>query len=58
MLKFIGGTLFGVFAGALVMEILRRRRPVFARFIERRASAVADGLLDETEGVYLDGQAG
>ena len=57
MLKFIGGTLFGLFAGALVMEILRRRKPVLAQFIERRASACADDPLDETEGVYLDGQA-
>lgn len=58
MLKFIGGALVGVFAGALVIEILRRRKPRIAEFVERRAAALADDILDETETVYLDGDAG
>ena len=47
MLKFFGGTLLGVFVGALVLEVLRRRRPGVAEFVERRARKIADELLDE-----------
>lgn len=49
MLKFIGGALVGVFVGALVLEVLKRRRPGVAEFVERRAKRLADDLLDEPQ---------
>jgi len=53
MLKFIGGALVGVFVGALVLEVLKRRRPGVAEFVERRAKRLADELLDDPQS-YLE----
>lgn len=47
MSKILIGTVVGVFIGAFAAELLRRKRPeTFAR-IERKASEVADAVLEE-----------
>lgn len=52
MFKIIGGVIAGVFFGALMLEILRRRRPGVVASIEEKAKTVSDRLFDNLRESY------
>lgn len=52
MFKIIGGVIAGVFFGALMLEILRRRRPEVVESIEDRARSVSDRIFDNLRESY------
>lgn len=52
MYKLLGGVLLGVFVGALMIEILKRRRPELVEGIERQAKSVMDKLFDNMRETY------
>jgi hypothetical protein len=47
MLKLFGGIFLGAFVGALVVEILRKRRPEVLENLEKRAKFVSDKLFEK-----------
>lgn len=47
MEKILVGTVVGVFIGAFAAELLRRKRPETFERIERKASEIADVVLEE-----------
>ena len=52
MYKLLGGVLLGVFVGALMIEILKRRRPELVAGIERQAKSIMDRLFDNMRETY------
>ena len=52
MFKVLGGVIVGVFVGALVLEILKRRRPELVEGIERKAKNMTDKLFDGLQEAY------
>ena len=52
MLRFLGGVIIGVFCGAVVFEVLKRRRPDLLESVEQSAKKVADRILDEQRMVW------
>jgi hypothetical protein len=52
MYKLLGGVLLGVFVGALMIEILKRRRPELVARIERQAKSVMDKLFENMRETY------
>jgi hypothetical protein len=52
MFKIIGGVIAGVFFGALMLEILRRRRPEVVASIETKAKDVSDKIFDNLRESY------
>jgi hypothetical protein len=46
MFKIIGGVMVGIFLGAFVLELLKRKRPDLVKDIEAQAKAVSDKLFD------------
>ena len=52
MIKLIGGVIIGVFLGALVIEILKHRRPELIQGIEKKAKEVTDRLFDNLREAY------
>lgn len=56
MFKLIGSVIVGVFVGAVVMEILKRKRPEMLEAIERKARDVTDKLFDSLREAYDFGE--
>ncbi len=52
MFKVIGGVIVGVFLGALMLEVLSRRRPEVVEAIERKAKKVTDRLFESMREAY------
>jgi len=52
MFKVIGGVIVGVFLGALMLEMLSRRRPEGVEAIERKAKKVTDKLFESMRESY------
>jgi len=45
MFKILGGVVLGIFVGALVLEVMRRRRPDIVEAIEKKAKDFTQNLL-------------
>ncbi len=45
MFKVLGGVVLGVFVGALLLEVIRRRRPDIVEAIEKKARDFTENLL-------------
>lgn len=52
MFKIVGGVIVGVFLGALMFEILKRRRPDLVEGIEKQAKVVMDKLFESMREAY------
>lgn len=52
MLKIIGSVIVGVFVGAMMMEILKRRKPEVLESVEGRAKSVTDKLFNNLRESY------
>jgi hypothetical protein len=52
MFKIIGGMLFGVFVGAMVLEIVRRGKPDLIKRVEDKAKSVGDRLFEDMRATY------
>ena len=49
MIKFVAGVALGTFAGAVVLEILKRFRPGLIESIEKKAKLATDRLFENLQ---------